>query len=96
MEDIVSVVSQFLTEKECWRLSRVSKTWQEGSKWERLKRIKQIISDVKTTHYLDNFCPCLAYQLMGLKGVQWYYGENALLQYYACLSLKDKGPFRNI
>jgi hypothetical protein len=83
MEDILSVMGTFLTNKEIFYASTVNKEWRRSQNFNKKIRLEKVKDDVWKAHLLNNFCPCL---------LENYYKSlinNFRLKRYMCSHLND-------
>ena len=61
--DIISQISIFLTDKDCYRYTCISKTWRDGLKHRQIELFKQYGKEAQRAHALQNSCACFLYDL---------------------------------
>jgi len=85
MEDILSVMGTFLTNKEIFYASTVNKEWRRSQNFNKKIRLEKVKDDVWKAHLLDNLCPCI---------LEKYYKSlinNFQLKRYMCSYLNKDG-----
>ena len=83
MEDILSIVGDFLPVKEVFQISAVNKEWYMSQIPNKKQMLQAIKDEIWKSHILNNFCPCIleAYGLIIL--------PNFKLDRYICAYLND-------
>ena len=64
-KDLLTKLSEFLTPRECFRFSTVSKEWNKGMTYQKSQAVKKSIEKINFIHSCQNICPCLLKALIG-------------------------------
>ena len=59
MEDILSHMGTFLTNKDVFIASGVNREWRESQIPNKRTLLKKVKREIETAHVCDNCCPCL-------------------------------------